>query len=310
MKKIVYPSFYDEKKIGSLYLPDTLQAVAEGQKAGLTSSSEDKRRVRLLLVDTQVDFIHRDGSLAVPGALDDTKRTIEFIFKNADEITSIAASLDTHTLFQIFYPTWWVNERGEHPAPFTMITLADVKRGIWRPLTDPVGSIKYLEELEEKAKKVLMIWPFHTMVGTPGHAIVPSLFEAIVYHGAARNSQPTWLIKGMIPQTEHYSILEPEVKIPKHPMGSLNTSFLDDLARYDIIYVAGQAKSHCVLETMISITRYFKDQSEVIAKIRFLMDCTSSVQHPDIDFEAMANQQLKEMEKLGVQLVESTDPIK
>jgi nicotinamidase-related amidase len=147
------------------------------------------------------------------------------------------------------------------------------------------------------------------MIGAPGNAIVPSLFEAIIFHGAARHTQPRFLVKGSIPQTENYSILEPEVKIANHPLGGLNTDFLDELAKNDLIYVAGQAKSHCVLETMRSITGYFKDQSEVLKKIRFLMDCTSSVQHPEIDFETIANEELKRMEKLGIQLVQSTDPI-
>ena len=92
-----------------------------------------------------------------------------------------------------------------------------------------------------------MIWPFHTMVGTVGHNLSPSLYEAICFHSAARQSQPVKLTKGSIPQTEHYSILEPEVKVTDHPQGGLNQALLNELGGYDLVYLAGQAKSHCVL---------------------------------------------------------------
>lgn len=305
----MFSKFYDPNKLGKLFNPRLAEAIAEGQKANLTPSVNTTRKVKLLIIDPQIDFIHQDGTLCVPGAIEDTKRTIEFIYNNADQISSIAVSMDSHIPFQIFYPTWWINDKGEHPAPFTMITQKDVQAGIWKPVVDPVNSLRYIETLEQEAKKVLMIWPFHTMIGATGQAIEPSLMEAIVYHSVAKHYQPNFLAKGTIPQTEHYSILEPEVKVPSHPMGGLNTTFLDDLASNDLIYVAGQAKSHCVLETMYSITRYFTNQPDVINKIRFLMDCTSSVKHPQIDFDAITNAELAKMEAKGVKLVTSKDKI-
>jgi nicotinamidase/pyrazinamidase len=304
-----YPAFYDSAKVGKLYLPDMASAAVAGQASGLLPASQDKQRIMLLLVDPQIDFIFTEGTLCVPGAIEDTQRTIEWIYRHAEQLTNISASLDSHTTFQIFYPTWWGNERGEHPAPFTPITTEDVRKGVWRPLVEPTWSLQYLEKLEQGGKYTLMIWPYHTMIGTPGNALVPALSEAIMYHAAARHAQPTWLLKGSIPQTENYSILEPEVKVPTHPLGGLNTAFLDMLAKYDLVYVAGQAKSHCVLSTMRSIIQYFAGQAQVIAKLRFLIDCTSSVQHPAIDFDAIANAELTEMSKQGMRLVKSTDPI-
>lgn len=303
------PKFYNQDNVGKLFNPRISIVTDEALKTKFTPSVKTPKKVKLLLIDPQIDFIHTDGALCVPGAIDDTKRTIEFIFNNTEEITNISVSLDSHIPFQIFYPTWWNNEKGEHPTPFTVITLNDVKTGVWRPLIDPVNSLKYIETLEQQSKKVLMIWPFHTMIGSTGQAVEPSLMEAIIYHSVAKRSQPNFLSKGTIPQTEHYSILEPEVKVPTHPMGGINTTFLDDLAKFDLIYIAGQAKSHCVLETMYSITRYFDKEPDVLNKIRFLMDCTSSVQHPDIDFDSITNTELKKMESKGVKLVTSLDAI-
>ena len=36
-------------------------------------------------------------------------------------------TLDTHTAAQIFHPLFWVGPDGAHPAPHTVITLADVE---------------------------------------------------------------------------------------------------------------------------------------------------------------------------------------
>jgi nicotinamidase-related amidase len=300
-------TFYSPNRVGTFYTPDVTAVVNAGRSLALSPAAEDQRRVMLLLVDPQVDFIHTNGSLCVPGAVEDTRRTIEWIFRHLGEITAIAASLDSHIPTQIFFPTWWINKSGQHPEPFTPITSDKVDEGYWQPLYEPQWSRNYVHALEIESKKELMIWPYHTMIGTPGHAITPALYEAITYHASARQSPPTFLTKGAIPKTEHYSLLEPEVKVSDDPQGSLNTAFLEMLASYDLIYVAGQAKSHCVLETVTSVMIHYQNQPQEITKWRVLMDCTSSVAHPEIDFDAMADQVLNRYAARGLRLVTSND---
>ena len=306
-----FPSFYNPSKVGSLFVPDTARAIAAGRETALPPASQDSPRTMLLLVDAQVDFIHEDGALSVPGAVADTQRTIEWIFRNLPHLTSIAVSLDSHIPIQIFYPTWWVNAQGQHPTPYTAITTEDVNTGRWAPVYARDWSIEYVRKLEEQARKVLMIWPYHTMIGTVGQTITPALYEAIVYHSGARNSQPEFITKGFIERTEYYSILEPEVKVPEEADrgGLLNESFLGRLASYDLTYIAGQAKSHCVLETTRSIMRCFEGQPEMLGRLRLLEDCTSSVTHPDIDFETLANIQLANFTAQGLRIVRAADPI-
>jgi nicotinamidase/pyrazinamidase len=306
-----FPDFYEPNRVGTLYVPNTSAAIAAGLSTGASPSSEDTRRILLLLVDAQVDFIHEDGALSVPGAVADTRRTIEWLFRNLGHITSIAASLDSHTPFHIFYPTWWADAEGESPSAFTAITGDAVTRGQWIPRFEPDWSLEYVRQLEAQAKKTLMIWPYHTMIGTPGQAITPALYEAIAFHAGARSARPEFLSKGYLDRTEHYSIVEPEVKLPAEVArgGDLNTPFLEMLATYDLIYIAGQAKSHCVLETITSIMSYFHSRPEVICRLRLLVDCTSSVAHPQIDFEMLANAALAEFELTGMRLVRSADPI-
>jgi nicotinamidase/pyrazinamidase len=304
------PAFYNPATAGTLFTPNTAAAINAGSAADVRPAGADKRRIVLILVDAQVDFIHTDGSLSVPGAVDDTRRTVEWIYRNVGEITQIVASLDTHVPLQIFYPNWWVSQQGEHPAPFTAITSDAVDRGLWTPTAEVEWSREYVHQLEELGKKTLLIWPYHTMIGTPGHAITPALYEAVAYHSAARAVDPIFLSKGSIPKTEHYSILEPEVKVPEVALGDLNRELLEMLSTFDLIYVAGQAKSHCVLETVSSLYRYFAGRApEKIANWRFLEDCTSSVVHPEIDFDALADVQLARFRDEGMRMVKSTDSI-
>ncbi len=90
------PDFYAPQQIGRLIAPNTAAAVSAGLAAGLSPAQQDTRRVMLLLVDPQIDFIHPDGALCVPGAVEDTRRTVEWIYRHAGSLTTIAASLDSH----------------------------------------------------------------------------------------------------------------------------------------------------------------------------------------------------------------------
>ena len=303
------PRTYDPKRVGTRYLPDLFQVTRAAEATKLPAAAHDKHPYALLLVDFQIDFCHTDGSLTVPGAVNDLRRTIDFIYREASKLKTIVVSLDSHLAFQIFYPTWWICEDGTHPAPHTVIDSAAIRAGKFRPLREVAWSLAYVEELEQKAKKPLYIWPFHTMIGSLGQALDPSLFEAIHFHAAARKSQPIFMQKGMIPEAEHYSPFEPEVKVTTHPSGSLNTAMLKLLQNHERIYVAGEAKSHCVLEACSSIVRHFAGRPEVIERVHFLRDCTSSVVAPGIDFDAIAERELAEFEKKGMRFVSAADSV-
>ena len=89
-----------------------------GRQSGLSSAEEDTERVALVLVDYQHDFVDPSGTLYVPGSQEDVSRFLAWFYANAQRITSIYASLDTHLPFQIFYGSWWLNpQTGEHTRP-------------------------------------------------------------------------------------------------------------------------------------------------------------------------------------------------
>ncbi|MCP5099760.1 MAG: hypothetical protein GY943_29755 [Chloroflexi bacterium] len=304
-----FPTFYNPNRIGTLFYPDVAAIAAEAKAANLSPAAQDKQNNHLVIIDMQVDFCHEDGSLYVPGAKGDIQRTIEFIYNNAERITNITCSLDSHLPHQIFHPAWWADENGNHPAPFTLISYEDIKTGKWRPLVAPVQSTNYVKKLEQDAKKTLTIWPYHVMIGSIGNALDPELYTAVIWHSIARTTQPTWLTKGSIPLTEHYSIIQPEVAVPNHPMGGKNKAFLDMLADADAIVVAGEAESHCVLETVEDLVEDFSKKPDALQKIYFLRDCTSPVLHPDVDFHAIAMKRFVEFEKQGVNFIDSTDAL-
>jgi len=303
------PSYYSPDQIGQVYRPDTAKAMEIGRQAGWRPALRDSQKIALLIVDAQVDFVHKDGALAVPGSIEDMKRLVELIYREGHRITTNVLTVDTHSPFMIFFSSWWVDEQGQQPGPFTIITEEEVKNGVWRAVVMPAWSHAYPTKLAAKGKKQLMIWSYHCMDMTEGINVIPPLVEAVFYHAAARHSQPIVVHKGHIPQTEFYSPLCPEVEVTNVPGGTINTPILNILAENDEIWVAGEAKSHCVLEGVRTLVDYFsQNQPEVLKRIFFLMDCTSSVFHPAVDFEAEANTALKQMASdYGIQLIESTD---
>ena len=303
------PTQYDEQDaFRGPYAARIAEFTEAGRRAGLTPASSDDEKIAVVLVDYQHDFVDPTGTLYVPGSQADVARFLTWFYNNAHGITTIYASLDTHIPFQIFYSSWWINsETREHPQPFTVITGQDVGTGAWIPLFEPEWSVRYVHELQEKSRKDLMIWPYHTMQGTLGHMLVSPISEAIAWHSAARQIQPVYIEKGLTPRTEFYGIFGAEVPDPQSPESQLNVPLIDAVMRHDRVYIAGEAKSHCVLETERQIVEHYAGQPDVLGKLYFLKDCTSSVQHPLIDFDALAEQELAKMQEQGVHIVLSTE---
>ena len=304
-----FPTFYDSGRIGHLFYPNINHIAEDAKNAQLAPAVQDALNIHLVIIDMQVDFCHTAGNLNVPGALGDIQRLIEFIFHNGEHITNITCSLDSHLPYQIFHPAWWVDSAGNHPDPFTLISYNDIKNDVWRPLIAPTASINYVRNLESQAKKTLAIWPYHTMIGSAGNMLDQELWSAIMWHALARKTQPNWLTKGSIPLTEHYSIIQPELPVPNHPLGGKNKAFLDTLANADVVIIAGEAESHCVLETVEDLVEDFSHIPSALDKIYFLRDCTSPVIHPDVDFHAIALARFAEYEKLGVKFMDSTEAL-
>ncbi len=256
--------------------------------------------------------------------MEDNRRLCAFIYRNLGTITEIVPTMDTHTAMQIFHAAFWLNEHGESPAPLTMISLAEVVQGVWKvnpAMAYSLGNYvalqnfarHYIQRLSQEGKYPLTIWPYHSMLGGIGHALVAAVEEACFFHNLARHSQTNFEIKGGNPLTENYSVLRPEVLDDPEgrPIAQKNTWFIQKLLDFDAVIIAGQAKSHCVAWTIDDLLTEIQAQNPDLAKkIYLLEDCSSPVVVPGIvDFTDQANKAFLRFQQAGMHLVRSTDAI-
>jgi nicotinamidase-related amidase len=316
------PSFYEPSQVGQVWTERAGLVADEASRfreaTQLAPSARDGLRVAAFGIDAQVGFCCPGSSLFVPGAVEDTRRAVEWIYRNLDRITGLHFSMDTHRVFQVFHPAWWIDAQGQHPAPLTPITAEDVRRGRWIPIAHPRACLEYCEKLEQTGRYTLTIWPYHTLLGGVSHALEPSLMEAAIFHSVARRRQTSFETKGTHAMTENYSVLSPEVtELGGQIVGGFNAAFFDLLMQYDRIYVFGQAKSHCVLSTLRDIQQHIAKQDPSLAeKVWILEDATSPVPAPpldplppELDFPAVAEAAFRDFQAAGMKLVKTTDPI-
>jgi len=333
-KDLPLPDHFDRDKVGEVwrvpYQERADQAEEWAKQYKIQPAADDKLRICLLLVDVQNTFCIPGFELYVggrsgTGAVDDNRALCEFIYRNLDVITEICPTMDTHQALQIFHSIFLINEKGEHPRPFTLISEEEVKRGTWK-FNPPVGyALKadeaygrqylfyYTHKLKEGGRYDLTIWPYHAMLGGIGHALVSSVEEAIFFHSIARYSPPDFQIKGNHAQTENYSVLGPEVL--EDPQGKLiaqkNMRFIEKLLQCDVVIIAGQAKSHCVAWTIDDLLRDITVRDKGLAKKVYLLeDCTSPVVVPGfIDYTDQADAAFQKFSEAGMHVVRSTKPI-
>ena len=111
---MTFPDYYDPDRVGQRHVPDAAAAVEAGIAAGLTPARDDERRIVLLLVDAQVDFIHTDGALTVPGAVDDTRAAKYLRMMDPTYVAKVSAEAS-------------ISKRGI-PKPAKTISAANVPR--------------------------------------------------------------------------------------------------------------------------------------------------------------------------------------
>lgn len=323
--RLPIPSFFDPRKVGEFwrvpYQERAEQALQWAKKYQIQPSLSDRQRICLLIIDAQNTFCLPEFELFVGGrsgrgAIDDNIRLCEFIYRHLDEITTIIPTMDTHTAAQIFHPLFWVDTEGQHPQPMTMIASADLETGVWR-VNPALGKdlktyiLHYVKQLSSQGKYLLTVWPYHSMLGGIGHALVSALEEAIFFHSIARDSPTQFELKGENFLTENYSVFRPEVlenEVGK-AIAKENSLLLQQVLDFDAVIVAGQAKSHCVAWTIDDLLREIivKDAS-LAKKVYLLEDCTSPVVVPGVvDFTPQADEAFQRFAEHGMRIIQSSD---
>ncbi len=332
------PPHFDPAKTGEVwrvpYQERADQARQWASRFQLPPAAHDGFKIALVAVDVQNTFCIPGFELFVGGrsgmgAVEDNRRLVEFIYRNLGAITQVIPTMDTHQAMQIFHPLILVDADGNPPAPYTLVTPADVASGRWR--INPAAAemlgieaeygqrhlVHYTDSLKQSGKYDLTIWPYHAMLGGIGHALVSAVEEAIYFHTIARYSQPLFEVKGQNPFTEHYSAVRPEVL--DGPDGELiaskDSAFMRKLIEFDALIIAGQAKSHCVAWTIEDIledlAKFAAQTGENLAeRVYLLEDCASPVVIPGVvDYTDAADAAYRKFAETGAHIVRSTEPL-
>ena len=324
------PPHFDPQRIGQIW-PVPYQARAQEARGwteqhAIRPAASDAFKVALIAIDVQNTFCIPGFELFVGGrsglgAVEDNRRLCEFIYRNLGQITHITATLDTHTAMQIFHSIFLVDEQGEHPAPLTLVSYEDLLQGRWKfnpaiaaslhtnPEYGQRHLLHYAQELRQRGKYDLTIWPYHVMLGSIGHALVPAVEEAIFFHTIARASQADFEIKGGNSLTEHYSAIGPEVLDGPdgETIAARNGKFVRVLQEFDRVIIAGQAKSHCVAWTIADLLSDIQAYDErLVERVYLLEDCTSPVVVPGIvDYTEQAEAAFARFAAAGMHVVRS-----
>jgi nicotinamidase/pyrazinamidase len=262
-------------------------------------------KTQLLIIDPQNDFTDPQGSLYVPGAKEDMQRLTKVITNLPDAFDQIHVTLDSHQEIDIAHPVYWIDKQGNQPQPFSTISLNDMKEGKWKPYRHDwhERAINYLSTLEENNRHQHTIWPPHCIIGSWGHAVQPDLSDALRKWEKERFCPINFISKGTNIWTEHYSAIKAEVEDQKDPSTCLNIKLLDALKNSETerIFIAGEALSHCVANTVRDIVANFDETN--ISKLTLLLDCCSNVP----TCEELGEKFLSDMKKCGVKTALSTE---
>ncbi|MDR5638070.1 isochorismatase [Thermosynechococcus sp. JY1334] len=327
IKELPIPDFFDATKVAQVwrvpYQERAVQARQWAQQYQIPPAAEDRQRTILLLIDVQNTFCLPDFELFVQGAVADNQRLCRFIYTHLAHISEIIVTLDTHTASQIFHPLFWRDATGEPPPPLTTITVDDVERGRWQPNPHLLTSLgmtdqeslqayarHYVAQLAAKGKFPLTIWPYHSMLGGIGHALVSAVEEACFFHTVARQQQTRIELKGSHPLTENYSVLRPEVShdLQGRPLVAVNSALIEHLLAGDRLIIAGQAKSHCVAWTVADLLSEIQQRDPQLAqRVYLLEDCMSPVVVPGVvDFSETANATFAQFAAAGMHRISTS----
>lgn len=243
---------------------------------------------KLLIIDPQNDFCDIPGAaLPVAGASADLQRLATFIA--ATPLDGITVTLDSHASVAVERTTFWKTPDGSAPAPFTFVTKDDVVSGKFIPrdaaLTSQVRTM--LDQLAHAGRPGLVVWPVHCVTGTWGHNIYSTLADQLAQWEFRQQRAARKVLKGEYPLTEHFGVFEADAPDAAVPSTQFNNTLAAELTQgVDVLFVAGEAGSHCVASSVDQLTRYLDRQGGSRPRVILLSDCISPVTGFEADQQA------------------------
>ncbi len=256
------------------------------------------KRNLLLIIDMQNDFCLQKGALYVQGGEKDVQRLSSFIKNNEERIDNIILTQDTHHIIDISHPGFWADENDNAPTPFTEISIEDINNNYWRPKFHKEEAVNYVNQLNRQNEFPHVIWPEHCIVGSSGAAISDELMNAIK-SWARRGHFFTIIQKGLNPLTEHFGALRANIPLASDVGTQLNQVLVNELMLYENIIIAGEAKSHCVANTI----KQMCEINGLAKKILLLDDTMSNVS----GFDDIATPIYNEAKKAGAVITNTND---
>jgi nicotinamidase-related amidase len=301
----------------------------------IKASAVAKKKVTALIIDANKDFCHPRGTLFVSGrsgtgAVDDSNRIAKWVYENLDMITDIVPTMDTHKRYQIFTPTFWQMADGTPVPQNQIIPLDMIASGKIKVIPAMVNFIPgatstwindyvqhYARKLETDGKKVLIAFAPHCVLGSDGHPIMGTVFEAISFHSYCRRVENDPEVKGGNVLTECFSVLGPEVKVAHDGTildnGENRMRMIKTLLAADYVVIMGQASSHCVASTIDDLLTWILANDPSLAnKVYVAEDGMSAVNlsaYGGPDFTDAATEALNKFRNAGMHVVRLSDPM-
>ena len=266
-------------------------------------------RTDLIIIDAQKDFCSDpatpgySGSLYVPGAEESAEKLAEVISRGKKQIDRVVLTMDSHYIYHIAHPLFWIDSDGKTPDVFTIITHDDVVTGKFtsRRPEHRVWALEYTKRLAANGRYPLCIWPEHCIIGSEGFSLADPILQSVTAWERTKTTLAMRLTKGSNWQTEHYSAVQADVPDPRDPTTSLNTTFINSLLEADRILFSGQALSHCVANTLRDIAANFDPSA--VQKMELIVDTTNNVP----GFEQQGDAVVKDLTAVGMKVVQAAD---
>lgn len=258
-------------------------------------------KYHLVIIDPLCCFCDPDMPLYVPGAEQDISRLSALIHRLEHNIRGITVVMDSHPLFHISHPDFWVDKDGNHPKWFSTISLKDLLEKRQFPVSADFDSVRAALIRIEANYRTLTIWPPHAVIGGPDSTICGPVFSAL-HNWQGKTGLPIkYFFKGRNPFMEEFSMLRRLDGEPSENFTLLSSNIKEAADRGLKILWAGEALSHCVGDSMKDIV-YFK-MGNVVKNSILLTDCSSYVR----GFEEQGCEILQYLISAGVRTESSTN---
>lgn len=218
----------------------------------------------LLIIDPQNDFVNQKGVMYIKDAQKAINNINKFINANINKIDDIIITQDSHYSFHVSHSNFW------KPIPklFSEISYEQVKSKKFEPIvnsqTKQKELLNYLKKLESLDQKQT-IWPDHCILGSWGWAIDNQLVKVLNKWSINNNGKQYQIVqKGSYPWKEMYSVFS----YADQSLTKQGKELMNQLKKYDKIYVCGFAKDYCVASSVLDLIN-----NSFAKKLIFLDSC-------------------------------------